>query len=178
MEITIHRISIHAPARGATYFISFKLIKEIFQSTLPQGERRVPGAHDSFIISFQSTLPQGERQLDPNAWVTFSGISIHAPARGATVIQPMVCKDYEISIHAPARGATLVPNDWVTFSGISIHAPARGATPIQFLVCDQFIGFQSTLPQGERRIVCRTLKRFYQFQSTLPQGERQDRAEP
>ena len=36
------------------------------------------------------------------------GISIHAPARGATVIPPLYAKGgYYISIHAPARGATV-----------------------------------------------------------------------
>jgi len=33
-----------------------------------------------------------------------------------------------ISIHAPARGATLDPYGVVIISKISIHAPARGAT--------------------------------------------------
>ena len=39
---------------------------------------------------FQSTLPQGERRIDPFCIVLGSVISIHAPARGATVPrQPM-----------------------------------------------------------------------------------------
>lgn len=33
-----------------------------------------------------------------------------------------------ISIHAPARGATFVATSMSDFSSISIHAPARGAT--------------------------------------------------
>ena len=36
----------------------------------------------------------------------FTGISIHAPARGATLAAVLVYKAGEISIHAPARGAT------------------------------------------------------------------------
>ena len=35
-----------------------------------------------------------------------------------------------ISIHAPARGATITPHDSIINTGISIHAPARGATDI------------------------------------------------
>ena len=33
-----------------------------------------------------------------------------------------------ISIHAPARGATYIFRDTEVYTGISIHAPARGAT--------------------------------------------------
>ena len=33
-----------------------------------------------------------------------------------------------ISIHAPAKGATAPFGDDITYSDISIHAPAKGAT--------------------------------------------------
>ena len=36
-----------------------------------------------------------------------AGISIHAPAKGATEFKDMVQADIKISIHAPAKGATL-----------------------------------------------------------------------
>ena len=38
-----NNISIHAPARGATYFQTYMLGPQIFQSTLPRGERRKNG---------------------------------------------------------------------------------------------------------------------------------------
>ena len=79
------------------------------------------------------------------------GISIHAPARGATLSSECLWIFQIISIHAPARGATtsMLDNcafkdyfnprsregsdDVTTFRDclmicISIHAPARGAT--------------------------------------------------
>ena len=58
----------------------------------------------------------------------FTGISIHAPARGATGIGTAVKKSAAISIHAPARGATLAAVLVYKAGEISIHAPARGAT--------------------------------------------------
>ena len=102
-------ISIHAPARGATcrqgtyfwqtsYFnprsregsdglirITFN-VAEIFQSTLPRGER--PAGKIILIPSFvfQSTLPRGERRYRGLLFVYYCQISIHAPARGATAI--------------------------------------------------------------------------------------------
>ena len=55
----------------------------LFQSTLPHGERRISllGVIEHF--EFQSTLPHGERRYDENG-NAISGISIHAPTRGAT----------------------------------------------------------------------------------------------
>ena len=57
-------ISIHAPARGATY--NMGLI--------------------SWIKEFQSTLPRGERLQTFRLYKAEQRISIHAPARGATEI--------------------------------------------------------------------------------------------
>ena len=56
-------ISIHAPARGATYGLLCLHWLSSFQSTLPQGERlqRIGTVADTLL--FQSTLPQGERPL-------------------------------------------------------------------------------------------------------------------
>jgi len=80
----------------------------------------------------------------------FYDVSIHAPARGATlrIVQQML--GHAVSIHAPARGATggacllprsalgfnpraragrdLIKRPWLTSWMVSIHAPARGAT--------------------------------------------------
>ena len=77
-------ISIHAPARGATISTNprFNVIR--FQSTLPRGERHILVKIVSLNDRFQSTLPRGER---PELVLREEGpriISIHAPARGAT----------------------------------------------------------------------------------------------
>ena len=78
-------------------------------------------------------------------------ISIHAPARGATLHALRLRSVSSISIHAPARGATLHALRLRSVSSISIHAPARGATG--GCVYDYFIfRFQSTLPRGERQV--------------------------
>ena len=83
-------ISIHAPTRGATLGrLLSPLTMELFQSTLPRGERRWPHSTRSVTISaFQSTLPRGERpSMDCSVWCG-PGISIHAPTRGATKLSP------------------------------------------------------------------------------------------
>ena len=57
---------------------------------------------------FQSTLPRGERLHRPNILFHQPGISIHAPARGATHRSRHIVIRVCISIHAPARGATSI----------------------------------------------------------------------
>ena len=59
-----------------------------------------------------------------------SGISIHAPARGATQYVKRSFYHFIISIHAPARGATSLVVSGISCGIISIHAPARGATAL------------------------------------------------
>ena len=55
-------VSIHAPARGATFVTTGSTLKAMFQSTLPHGERHY------WLTLFDSA----------------GLVSIHAPARGAT----------------------------------------------------------------------------------------------
>ena len=98
---------------------------------------------------FQSTLPRRER-----------------PGRSFCPI--MLCF---ISIHAPAKGATLPGKACAASGNISIHAPAKGATS-SYAVWYRFLQFQSTLPRRERLYPYSWLSSSYRFQSTLPRRER------
>ena len=79
------RVSIHAPAWGATATVA---------TTKTQ-------------IMFQSTHPHGVRLLGDFFSLCKRGVSIHAPARGATTSARLVLCGVGVSIHAPARGATV-----------------------------------------------------------------------
>ena len=70
---------------------------------------------------------------------TGTAISIHAPARGATLLPCSVPPFSEISIHAPARGATQRAEAERRATEISIHAPARGATSILSKIHPMFL---------------------------------------
>ena len=77
-------------------------------------------------------------------------VSIHAPARGATLELTFALKRCGVSIHAPARGATYGNNPPYEIDRVSIHAPARGAT--RSLTAHRlWKAFQSTRPRGARR---------------------------
>ena len=86
-------------------------------------------------------------------------------------VKPFVIRIDSISIHAPARGATLFRNVMQLETQISIHAPARGATVKE--LCEIVWGeFQSTLPRGERPMGGFKFLGNNGFQSTLPRVER------
>ena len=86
----------------------------------------------------------------PRAVDTAFAISIHAPAKGATILGLNYLLVLKISIHAPAKGATEISIFLFVPPSISIHAPAKGATShLAFVLSIK--KFQSTLPQRERR---------------------------
>ena len=79
-------ISIHAPAKGATIVSPYSSIPLFaFQSTLPRRERLASVRYAACPFRFQSTLPRRERLLLPFFTSFTDQISIHAPAKGATI---------------------------------------------------------------------------------------------
>ena len=128
----------------------FKPFSRSFQSTLPRRERPASRSHPGMFAVFQSTLPRRERHccywlisglyhfnprsregsdlIQPPAPEVTRAISIHAPAKGATLQVFQFTAERCISIHAPAKGATLCGDILRLLVGISIHAPAKGAT--------------------------------------------------
>ena len=145
------RVSIHAPAGGATlYVFGTWRVRLSFNSRARRGRDRLRtilgrekvfvsihapagGATGCFILRF-ITLP----------------VSIHAPAGGATkyASAPSKARQFQftrpqgarlrqglrqrtnirVSIHAPAGGATNPPTRPAVWLLVSIHAPAGGAT--------------------------------------------------
>ena len=123
------QVSIHAPARGATgartksasRWTSFNprtrtgcdcpaepvsACRSQFQSTHPHGVRHTLSQLSANIYMFQSTHPHGVRLLSLIAPMSALSVSIHAPARGATIMEATEEYLAHVSIHAPARGAT------------------------------------------------------------------------
>ena len=99
-----------------------------FQSTLPRRERLKQYKKIATYMKFQSTLPRRERRRPSSGRPPPRRISIHAPAKGATLPDPVPRVTDEISIHAPAKGAT----EFAAYE-------------------ERYKAFQSTLPRRERR---------------------------
>src|SRR5271157_5063972 len=62
----------------------FLLFRTMFQSTRPRGARPMSPNTSLLAAKFQSTRPRGARQALSDLVSTVIGVSIHAPARGAT----------------------------------------------------------------------------------------------
>ena len=117
------------------------------------------------------TPARGATVFNPSEPAPFS-ISIHTPARGATNFAFKHLLLFFISIHTPARGATENVLYYVCFINISIHTPARGATDFRFQVRQHRLHFNPHSRKGSDRLRLRRLLCSLLFQSTLPQGER------
>jgi len=78
----------------------------MFQSTHPRGVRPIALLGGTVFSQFQSTHPRGVRPDTASNHKVNGIVSIHAPARGATLTLAVFTKLFDVSIHAPARGAT------------------------------------------------------------------------
>ena len=101
-------VSIHAPAWGATPTLQLSIRQIMFQSTHPRGVRPHLGRFDIWqLLMFQSTHPRGVRPLaafiTPPSLVGFQSTHPRGVRRGK---QDKRLEKVEVSIHAPAWGAT------------------------------------------------------------------------
>ena len=124
------KISIHAPAWGATkYQRYFAEAVFPFQSTHPRGVRLGQAVVYCVPAPFQSTHPRGVRPGYFLGTSSDSGISIHAPAWGATAL-PSTTLSVPCNFNPRTRVGCDVCRGVLAggAASISIHAPAWGAT--------------------------------------------------
>ena len=143
------RVSIHAPARGATLeHITARAVQK-FQSTRPRGARRRRPARSATRRCFNPRAREGRDA--PKSVAVSARRSFNPRAREGRDISGVPSATVSaVSIHAPARGATHGERADVAAGHVSIHAPARGATQRPTLR-DTPSRFQSTRPRGARR---------------------------
>ena len=102
----------------------------IFQSTLPRGERRISYALHMAIINFN---PRSHEGSDQTTTAQSSRIHHFNPRshEGSDANAAKLGRYLMISIHAPTRGATQCVCVVPIIPDISIHAPTRGATSVR-----------------------------------------------
>jgi len=150
---TSSSVSIHAPARGATSGDQVPLFAD--RCFNPRPCARGDNAQVPVQLCRQSFNPRPCARGD--TWRStrggWTGVSIHAPARGATSNFRKFDRLALVSIHAPARGATILDERKPLCYTVSIHAPARGATDSPQPCCWAVL-FQSTPLREGRRSPC------------------------
>ncbi len=145
-------VSIHAPARGATTLQPQQQIGPMgFNPRARAGRDAIVATSPEHAAWFQSTRPRGARRDRGTAPGLGSRVSIHAPARGATMAawsgkpitsefqstRPRGARRTRRGGRPPARqcfnpraraGRDVAAYPHMLRSIVSIHAPARGAT--------------------------------------------------
>ena len=145
-------VSIHAPAKGATLAAQYGIGNYTgFNPRSREGSDNMTPFPPIPDTPFQSTLPRRERHVCSCNGYYVEDVSIHAPAKGATVNSWIICNvGCHVSIHAPAKGATIMRGKhrfidlfqstlprrerrvnalaYAFNMDVSIHAPAKGAT--------------------------------------------------
>ena len=117
--------------------------------------------------------PRSHEGSDPKGRGTYRRgyISILAPTRGATAIDPQLNNQYRFQSSLP-RGER--PNLSLNSSNALAFQSSlpRGERRYSYLVEQLPFVFQSSLPRGERRRLRLLLPQAKRFQSSLPRGER------
>ena len=165
-----------------------------FQSTHPRGVRPAPGYWPSGARCFNPRTREGCDGVISRDHL-MDGVSIHAPARGATPrstrprsqstsFNPRTREGCDFAEENARWWAVLfqsthprgVRRDRLVrlrlLVGVSIHAPARGATVRFWDKAATQAQFQSTHPRGVRLICESVVPSMMRFQSTHPRGVR------
>ena len=188
------RVSIHAPAKGATRAIRRTharnqrfnsrsregsdlaadlgiILKEVSIHAPAKGAT-APRTPRSIKHCFNSRSREGSDVL--RGWIFEQGnVSIHAPAKGATMHGKPLRARRKVSIHAPAKGATLRRSAGRAVSAVSIHAPAKGATAFRFGTTSRHTVSIHAPAKGATN-GCSQPCTTPTFQFTLPRRERQN----
>ena len=169
----------------------------MFQSTRPRGSDDADGnGLRSPFSGFQSTRPRGERPRTARTGGTPSPVSIHAPARGATLAFPSrtsrACRFQSTRPRGERRrGVEIEPTLHDGFQStrprgerpaedrnaegglsVSIHAPARGATSSLNTDRRTSASFNPRARAGSDTAIAQATRSRHRFQSTRPRGER------
>ena len=127
-QFGLPNVSIHAPAKGATCRLEPVGVGGTFRSTPPRrGRHRDESRRDRFA-RFDPRPREGGDSASDLLKQPAPVVSIHAPAKGATLYVHCALRGRAVSIHAPAKGATRRQFRDQSGRRVSIHAPAKGAT--------------------------------------------------
>ena len=122
----------------------------IFQSTLPRRERLIQRCLADPLFIFQSTLPRRERLRRTQPLYVLNAISIHAPAKGATLTTRVMVgpEKFQSTLPRRERRSNL---EGIRFYSVYFNPRSReGSDRGRLRTSAPFEIFQSTLPRRER----------------------------
>ena len=149
-EVRSERVSIHAPARGATCASRRRCPRgpRSFNSRAREGRDFSHAGEQGWHPMFQFTRPRGARHGRRDARLVHHRVSIHAPARGATSSSLACSASIWFQFTRP-RGARHGLGE-INVSKKCFNSRAREGRDILFPSKSNNILFQFTRPRGAR----------------------------
>ena len=106
-SICFHRVSIHAPGRGATYFGGLLCVSQKVSIHAPgRGATRSLGGGRIWWYQFQFTHPGGVRRRWKSCHTSVMRFQFTHPGGVRLQVRVPQASEAKVSIHAPGRGAT------------------------------------------------------------------------
>ena len=148
---------------------SWDLGADVFQSTLPRRERLKQQAQGIEQMLFQSTLPRRERRSAGKR--TQRRLSYFNPRsrEGSDRLYLWIQHRRAISIHAPAKGATIMEMPCLRLHRHFNPRSREGSDPVPSLSRLDY-PFQSTLPRRERPLESSTARSSFDFNPRSREG--------
>ena len=124
-------------------------------------------------LKFQSTLPHGERPEMKERVAKLLGVSIHAPARGATERSRFLKMPQTRFQSTLPHGERPGREKRIYKLQCSFNPRSRTGSDVTFLLLPQvWGGFNPRSRTGSDKLEVQTISSEVEFQSTLPHGER------
>ena len=120
-------ISIHAPAKGATSQAPARAEYKNFNPRSREGSDNI-NAPGKIIRTYFNPRSREGSDFANIIFYNIRKISIHAPAKGATLSSRVLYKVPEFQSTLPRRERPCKCFKYIGYTLISIHAPAKGAT--------------------------------------------------
>ena len=143
----------------------------VFQSTFPQGERRSKIAGNAASGLFQSTFPQGERHRQPSGPLAQRNFNPRSH-KGNDLVRHDHVSVFRISIHVPTRGTTIFIRTDRNYVGDFNPRSHKGNDGAFRCISPSLFYFNPRSHKGNDSIRAWGPYITSQFQSTFPQGER------
>ena len=140
----VYTISIHAPPRGATGWLSSALSTTSHFNSRPSARGDCKARLATAWHPYFNSRPSARGDPSPLGKCAIRDFNSRPSARGDVPMLCMIETGKRISIHAPPRGATVAVFLPFLHLLISIHAPPRGATCIRVRSIPQRTQFQFT----------------------------------
>ena len=165
-------ISIHAPARGATRADIINRFRSGISIHAPA--RGATKLYGHILTVFNDFNPRSRTGSDSKHPALFAALCDFNPRSrtGSDDLALVYCPVLSISIHAPARGATVGFHKITLFLLEFQSTLPHGERRVKAVPAVRHHLFQSTLPHGERPLDAASPAAERKFQSTLPHGER------